>query len=535
MWKAWRPARRAARGLARLQCFGDGGRGPASGQVALLSAECRVPSAERRARSFSKLVQRIIAAMAGRRLQAAERAAARQLWCVPPATAAVPWPVPRSGARVHGTAATIESWRLPPTAHGGHGAARGLPGSPLQLNAEDGPERDEEAMVLLPSSIAEQHPVAAACRRCMCCCCRASLCSPAMSQQLNPFALVEEELAMLAKRMRTMVSSEVPKLATAAEYFFGLNAQGKRFRPAVLLLMASAFSGVAVPPVRPPLVQPWDDLLRQRERQQRIAEITEMIHVASLLHDDVLDLAETRRGVKSLNYLMGNKLAVLAGDFLLARASVALASLQNTDVVELLSRVLEHLVSGEIMQMTAEPHQCCSMEYYLHKTFCKTGSLIANGCKAVAILGNQPPAVAELAYSYGRHLGLAFQLVDDALDFTGSLVTLGKPALSDLRQGLATAPTLLAAEEYPAMLDLVRRKFVSPGDIDQALAWVRDSRGIERTHQLAAEHAAKAAAAVDAFPPAASDNAGTLPLCLVLALCRRALLQMTQLVLTRTK
>eukprot|EP00850_Spirogloea_muscicola_P008028 SM000042S15295 [mRNA] locus=s42:111350:113881:- [translate_table: standard] len=415
---------------------------------------------------------------AGRGLApAAERVAARQLWCVPPPAAAVTWPLPRSGARVVGTAATIESWRLPPTACDGHGAARGLAGSPLQLNAEDGPERDEE---------------------------------------VNPFALVEEELAMLAERMRTMVSSEVPKLASAAEYFFGLNAQGKRFRPAVLLLMASAFSGVAVPPVRPPSVQPWDDLLRQRQRQQRIAEITEMIHVASLLHDDVLDLAETRRGVKSLNYLMGNKLAVLAGDFLLARASVALASLQNTDVVELLSRVLEHLVSGEIMQMTAEPHQCCSMEYYLHKTFCKTGSLIANGCKAVAILGNQPPAEAELAYCYGRHLGLAFQLVDDALDFTGSLATLGKPALSDLRQGLATAPALLAAEEYPAMLDLVRRKFVSPGDIDQALAWVRDSRGIERTHQLAAEHAAKAAAAINAFPPAASDNAGTQPLCLVL-------------------
>jgi geranyl diphosphate synthase len=120
----------------------------------------------------------------------------------------------------------------------------------------------------------------------------------------------------------------------------------------VLLLMASSFS-IALPAQGVAQVV-YNDL---RSRQQRIAEITEMIHVASLLHDDVLDHSDTRRGIGSLNYVMGNKLAVLAGDFLLARASVALASLRNTEVVELLSQVLEHLVTGEFMQLSTDSQE----------------------------------------------------------------------------------------------------------------------------------------------------------------------------------
>lgn len=138
-----------------------------------------------------------------------------------------------------------------------------------------------------------------------------------------------------------------------------IGAEGKRLRPTMLLLMASSFSAVLPAPhfltidESPVNHRPTEP----RRRQQRIAEITEMIHVASLLHDDVIDNAETRRGLKALNSTMGNKIAILAGDFLLARASVSLASLQNTEVIELLSQVIEHLVSGEILQVGG-PHFC---------------------------------------------------------------------------------------------------------------------------------------------------------------------------------
>lgn len=127
------------------------------------------------------------------------------------------------------------------------------------------------------------------------------------------------------------------------------------------------------------------------------------------------------------------------------------------EIVELLSRVLEHLVSGEVMQMSAAPEQLTSMDYYLDKTFYKTASLMANSAQAVAILGEQQQPVCDLAWQYGRHLGLAFQIVDDLLDILGSSKQLGKPALNDLRSGIATAPVLLAVQEQPALIELIRR------------------------------------------------------------------------------
>jgi geranyl diphosphate synthase len=142
-------------------------------------------------------------------------------------------------------------------------------------------------------------------------------------------------------------------LSQAAGYFFRQGVQGKRLRPTLVMLMASALAS------EPPSANWHSADLRPasqhvpelRRRQQRVAEVAEMMHVASLLHDDVIDDATQRRGVLSVNAKSGNKLAILAGDFLLARASVTLASLQNTLIVELMSNVLENLVCGEVMQV----------------------------------------------------------------------------------------------------------------------------------------------------------------------------------------
>jgi len=339
-------------------------------------------------------------------------------------------------------------------------------------------------------------------------------------EKVDPFSLVADELQVVANRLRSMVTAEVPVLALAAEYFFKLGVEGKRFRPMVLLLMSTALM-TSPPHGLQDLI--YDDL---RLRQQRIAEITEMIHVASLLHDDVLDHADTRRGISSLNHAMGNKLAVLAGDFLLARASVALASLRNTEVVELLSKVLEHLVTGEIMQLSSEDKDMSNMDYYMQKTFYKTASLMANSCKAIAVLAGQPQEVSRLAFDYGRHLGLAYQLVDDALDYTGTTKALGKPALSDLGQGIVTAPVLFALKEFPDMAKLIQRKFKSITDRNQAVEMVKESRGITQTHELAAEHAQKAVDAIVSLPP--SDS-------LLVQQCRRALIDIAHQVITRSK
>ena len=208
--------------------------------------------------------------------------------------------------------------------------------------------------------------------------------------------------------------------------------------------------------------------------QRRLAEITELIHTASLLHDDVIDNSVSRRGSDSANIAFGNKMAVLAGDFLLGRASVHLARLRDPEVTELLATVIANLIEGEFMQLknTAldEKNPTFSsdtIDYYMQKTYLKSASLISKSCRAAAILGGHSSQVVEAAYQYGKNLGLAFQLVDDMLDYTVSATDLGKPAGADLELGLATAPLLFAWKNNKELGTLVGRKFAEPGDVQK--------------------------------------------------------------------
>lgn len=344
----------------------------------------------------------------------------------------------------------------------------------------------------------------------------------------SPFALVRPELEVVIERMRRSVVTDVPQLGSAAEYFFKLGAEGKKFRSTILLLLSSRLApgpletqfllvDESAPSIHP---------TTPRRRQQRLAEITELIHIASLLHDDVIDEAGTRRGVSAVNTVFGNKVAILAGDFLLARASVSLASLRDTRVIEAMSACLEHLVAGEVLQLTATSEEAASMEHYLRKTFYKTASLMANSCRSAALLGGVSDDDAESAYQYGRNLGLAFQLVDDVLDFTGTADELGKPALSDLKSGLSTAPVLYAARGSPKLRTLAARRFSEPGDVELARDIVAGSDGVAQARQLAEEHADAAAAALQRLPEPSCDEARR---------AHEALLELTRKVLTRRK
>jgi geranyl diphosphate synthase len=346
----------------------------------------------------------------------------------------------------------------------------------------------------------------------------------------DPFSLVRSEIESVSERLRRCIVTEIPTLEQAAEYFFRAGHEGKRLRSTVILLMATSLASV---PINPSFLTVDDSPAdahppEQRRRQQRIAEITELIHVASLLHDDVIDNADKRRGLKALNSLFGNKVAILAGDFLLARASVSLASLRNSEVIALMSQVLEHLVAGEILQMTAGPDDAGSMDHYMRKTYFKTASLVANSCKSVAVLAGCSPDQATAAWDYGRHLGLAFQLIDDVLDYTGTTAELGKPAGNDLRSGLATAPVLFAAEEHPELHALIKRRFRQEGDVEMALNLVKKSQGVNRAKQLAEEHAREAVAALERLPEVATE-------CEVAVESRNALIEITHKVINRRK
>lgn len=336
-------------------------------------------------------------------------------------------------------------------------------------------------------------------------------------KQLDPFSLVGDEVCEVTKRLRSLVVAEIPELTPAAGYFFKEGVQGKRTCCTVLLLMATAMDS---------RITEHTSAIELRRRQRSLAEATEMIHVASLIHDNILDDADTRRGIGSLNFVMGNKLAVLAGDFLLSRAFKAFAALENTDVASLFAKAIEDLVTGETMQMMATAEQHCSMEYYMRKTYNKTASLISNSCKAVTLLSGQTAGAADLAFEYGKNLGLACQLIDDILDFTGTSASLGKGSLSDIRNGIITAPILFALEEFPQLRAIINEGFDSSANVDVALEYLWKSRGIERTRELAERHSDIAAAAIDSLPESSTEDVRN---------ARKALAILTQRFIRRNK
>jgi geranyl diphosphate synthase len=136
-----------------------------------------------------------------------------------------------------------------------------------------------------------------------------------------------------------------------------------------------------------------------------------MLHTASLLHDDVLDDAELRRGAPSANALFGNKAAILGGDYLLSRASVELARLKDVEVVELMATVLEHLVKGEVLQSHLQSAKSSLLDLYLCKTFYKTASLLSNSCQSAVVLTGHGKEIQDIVFEYGRHLGILFQVM----------------------------------------------------------------------------------------------------------------------------
>jgi all-trans-nonaprenyl-diphosphate synthase len=229
-----------------------------------------------------------------------------------------------------------------------------------------------------------------------------------------------------------------------------------------------------------------------------------MIHTASLVHDDVVDEAALRRNVPTVNSLFDNRIAVLAGDFLFAQSSWYLANLENLEVVKLLSEVIRDFAEGEILQSINRFDTDLSLDAYLDKSYYKTASLIANSAKAAGVLSEVSSEMADSLYHYGRDLGLAFQIVDDILDFTTSTEILGKPAGSDLISGNITAPALYAMEEKPYLNTLIEREFSEVGDIEMALNLVKDSDGIWRSRELAAYHAKLAGKQLDCLKPSAA-------------------------------
>ncbi|KAF2445599.1 decaprenyl-diphosphate synthase subunit 1 [Karstenula rhodostoma CBS 690.94] len=368
---------------------------------------------------------------------------------------------------------------------------------------------------------------------------------------VDPFQTVAKELKFLTGNIRQLLGSGHPTLDTVAKYY--TQSEGKYVRPMLVLLMSRATAltpnmsressplSVNRPITSPSVLSDENPSAPDAEypsvaslsndtaylsgdsdilpSQRRLAEITELIHTASLLHDDVIDHSTSRRSAPSANIEFGNKMAVLAGDFLLGRASVGLARLRDPEVTELLATVIANLVEGEFMQLknTASDERNPvwtenTLTYYIQKTYLKSASLISKSCRAAAILGGSSQEVVEASYQYGKNLGLAFQLVDDMLDYTISGEELGKPAGADLELGLATAPLLFAWKDNKSLGKLVGRKFSEPGDVQKARDIVAESSGLEQTRALAQEYVDKAIQSI-AFFPDSDAKTGLVEMC----------------------
>ncbi|XP_055037774.2 all trans-polyprenyl-diphosphate synthase PDSS1 [Misgurnus anguillicaudatus] len=322
----------------------------------------------------------------------------------------------------------------------------------------------------------------------------------------DPFSLAQNDLQNLYEDIKKEMFASKAELKSLCDYYF--DGKGKAFRPMIVVLMARACN---VHSNKESALLP---------AQRSIAMISEMIHTASLVHDDVIDDSDTRRGKHTINNVWGERKAILAGDFILSVASMALARIGNNAVVSVLSQVIEDLVRGEFMQLGSKENENERFKHYLEKTFKKTASLIANSCKAVSILVNSDPEVHEIAYQYGRNVGIAFQLVDDVLDFTSCAKHLGKPSAADLKLGLATGPVLFACQQFPELHAMIMRRFSSDGDVDRAWHYVQKSDGVEQTNYLAQRYCQEAIHQISRLRPSTE---------------RDALIRLTELVLSRDK
>ncbi|KAI9570134.1 terpenoid synthase [Boletus coccyginus] len=416
----------------------------------------------------------------------------------------------------------------------------------------------------------------------------------ASAKAVDPHALLKTEITHVRSSLLSLLGSSHPTLSEVASYYF--RHPSKQLRPLLVLLFSRATNGLGshfplklwyaehsrlsaeqldAPLSRPDVLNDFNPSMPDHTAsfnspfdlrppptdtypspppslyarslpqlthtllptQLRLAQIVEMIHVASLLHDDVIDKSGLRRGAPSAPATFGNKLAILGGDFLLGRASAALSRLGDYEVVELISSVISNLAEGEILQMKGTgarvdadspspsgeidlssllaqpshaevpcPDRWCT---YLKKTYLKTASLLAKSARAAVVLGGctEGEVWKEVAYAYGRNIGIAFQLVDDILDFSSS-TALGKPGSgTDLRLGLATGPVLYAAEEYPELEPLIAREFKHDGDVERALSLIHASSGISRTRDLAQAYAEKAREVLGVLPASEAREA----------------------------
>ena len=304
-------------------------------------------------------------------------------------------------------------------------------------------------------------------------------------------ALVGVELAAVNQLIIERMRSQVPLIPELARHLIA--AGGKRIRP-VLTLLAARLCGY------------------EGRRQIALAACVEFIHTATLLHDDVIDESDLRRGRSTANAVWGNKAPVLVGDFLFSRSFELMVADGSLRVLEILSGASAVIAEGEVAQLVTANDMGTDEEAYFNVIRAKTAALFKAAAQIGAVVAGKSTTDEEALAEYGEQLGIAFQLVDDALDYAARQALLGKTVGDDFADGKVTLPVILAyrdgdAEERAFWRRVMEEQEQSPGDLKQAQAFIARHRTIERTLDRAVEAGATARASLARFPDSPAKRA----------------------------
>ena len=295
--------------------------------------------------------------------------------------------------------------------------------------------------------------------------------------------LLRDDLKAVDRVLREALDSDVVLIRQVAEYI--IDGGGKKLRPALLLLTAHSLG-------------------YRGAHHHTLAAVVEMIHTATLLHDDVVDESELRRGHATANASFGNPASVLVGDFLYSRAFQLMVTVDDMRVLQILSDATNVIAEGEVMQLMNSGNAEVDEQRYLDVIRRKTAKLFEAATRLGAVLGNATPATEDALARYGMHLGTAFQLIDDVLDYTGDQSAIGKNLGDDLAEGKPTLPLIRALQVgETAQVEMIRHA-ISGGrlaDFTPVLAALRQTGALEYARTCAEAESREAAACLDTLPP----------------------------------
>jgi len=302
-------------------------------------------------------------------------------------------------------------------------------------------------------------------------------------------SLIRDDMQAVDALIHHSLRSDVALVNQLGHYI--VNSGGKRLRPVLVLLSAQLFG-------------------YKGQEHINLAAVVEFIHTATLLHDDVVDASELRRGKQTANSIWGNEASVLVGDFLYSRAFQMMVQVKNMRVMEVLSNATNVIAEGEVLQLLNCHEPDTTEEAYFQVIRSKTAKLFEAAAALGAVITQQPPAVETAIASYGRHLGTAFQLIDDVLDYSATPEEMGKNVGDDLAEGKPTLPLIYAMQHCtPAQREVLRDAIINAGKdkIEEVMQIIRSTDAIAYTAAAARREANIALSALGKLPPSVYHDA----------------------------